>query len=103
MNCGTKNRLTFSQSECIVEGVQADPELELRERIEEFARLRNYTFSDHKERVIRALLKKRDKYWDFYCPCKARAALENVCPCKETRDGEVELNGKCSCSLFWKR
>jgi ferredoxin-thioredoxin reductase catalytic subunit len=103
MSCGTKNQIIYSQGECIVEGVRADPELELRERIEEFARLRNYTFSDSKERVIQAILKKQEKYGDFYCPCKARTVLENVCPCKEAREGSVELNGKCSCSLFWKR
>ena len=83
--------------------IQAQPEQEFRERIDEFARLRNYTFSDAKERIIRAILKKRIKYGDYYCPCKARTVLENVCPCKETRNGSVELYGKCSCNLFWKR
>jgi ferredoxin-thioredoxin reductase catalytic subunit/predicted RNA-binding Zn-ribbon protein involved in translation (DUF1610 family) len=102
VNCGTRNRITYSQSECI-EGVQADPEQEFRERIDEIARLRNYTFNDSKERVIRALLRKREKYGDFYCPCKAKVVLANICPCEETRNGSVELYGKCSCSLFWKR
>ncbi len=101
--CGTKSRITYSQGECVVGGVLSDRELELRERVEEFARLRNYTFSDFKEPVIQALLEKREKYGDFYCPCKAKTVLENVCPCKETRDGDVELKGKCSCRLFWKR
>lgn len=101
--CGTKNRITYYQSECVVGGVLSDRELELRERVEEFARLRNYTFTDFKEPVIQALLEKREKYGDFYCPCKAKTVLENVCPCKETRDGDVELKGKCSCRLFWKR
>ena len=101
--CGTKSRITYSQGEWIVGGVLSDRELELRERIKEFARLRNYTFSDFKEPVIQALLAKREKYGDFYCPCKARTVLENVCPCKETREGDVELKGKCSCRLFWKR
>lgn len=101
--CGTKSRITCSQGECVVAGVSVDKETELRERIEEFARLRNYTFNDLKERVIQALLEKQDKYGDFYCPCKARTVLENVCPCKETRDGDVEVKGNCSCRLFWKR
>jgi ferredoxin-thioredoxin reductase catalytic subunit len=87
----------------IVEGVLGDREVELRERIEEFARLRNYTFNDFKERVIQALLDKQEKYGDFYCPCKARTVGENICPCKETREGDVELKGSCSCRLFWKR
>lgn len=101
--CGTKNRITNSEGEWIVGGVLSDQELELRERIEEFARLRNYTFSDFKEPVIQALLAKREKYGDFYCPCKTRTVVENVCPCNETRESDVELKGKCSCRLFWKR
>jgi len=103
MNCGTKNHVTYHQSELVVEAVPGDPELELRERIEEFARLRNYRFNEFKEPVILALLEKRDKNGDFYCPCKARSVPENVCPCKETRDGDVEQNGKCGCRLFWKQ
>ena len=101
--CGTRSRIANSQGEYVVGVVLSEGELELRERIEEFARLRNYTFSDFKEPVIQALLAKREKYGDFYCPCKARTVLENVCPCKETREGDVELKGKCSCRLFWKR
>ncbi len=103
-SCGTKNRVTSCRGEWIIDDhVQDDGELEIRERVEEFARLRNYGFSDFKEPVIQALIKKREKYGDFYCPCKSRIVLENVCPCKETREGDVELNGSCSCRLFWKR
>jgi ferredoxin-thioredoxin reductase catalytic subunit len=103
-NCGTKNRITYSHGECIVGDVLGDRELELRERIEEFARLRNYDFNDtYKEPVIQALLQKRERSGDFYCPCKARTIAENLCPCKETREGDVELNGCCSCRLFWKK
>jgi len=101
--CGTRNRITNSGGKWVVGGVLGDRELELRERVEEFARLRNYAFSDSKEPVIRALLQKRQKYGDFYCPCKARTVLENICPCEETREGDVELKGRCSCRLFWKR
>jgi ferredoxin-thioredoxin reductase catalytic subunit len=103
INCGTKSRIIHSENECIAVSAVSDREAELRERVEEFARLRSYGFSDFKERVIQALLKKQEVYGDFYCPCKARTVLENVCPCKETREGDVELNGKCSCRLFWKR
>ena len=101
--CGTKSRIIRSGSGWIAVGALTDREAELRERVEEFARLRNYGFNDFKEPVIQALLKKQERYGDFYCPCKARTVLENVCPCKETREGDVELNGRCSCRLFWKR
>ena len=101
--CGTKSRVTYSHGVWVVGGVLRDRDIELRERIEAFARLRNYKFRNFKEPVIQALLEKREKYGDFYCPCKVRTVLENICPCKETREGDVEVNGSCSCCLFWKR
>jgi ferredoxin-thioredoxin reductase catalytic subunit len=101
--CGTKNRILFQQGIWFVEGVSEEPEKEIRDRAEEFARLRSYKFNELKERIIQSLIKKREKYGDFYCPCKARTILENVCPCKETRDGSVESKGRCTCGLFWKQ
>lgn len=101
--CGTRNRITRHQGEWVAEGVSDDPEREIRERVEEFARLRNYRFNEFKERIIQALIKKRERRGDFYCPCKSRVVLENVCPCKETRDGSVEARGRCTCGLFWKQ
>jgi len=100
--CGTKSRIARSHDVLVVSGVSREPELELRERIEEFARLRNYKFSAVKEHVIQSLLEKRAKYGDFYCPCKTKNVLENICPCEETREGDVEVNGCCTCCLFWK-
>jgi ferredoxin-thioredoxin reductase catalytic subunit len=100
--CGTRNRITSSHGDLVAEGLFDEPEREIRERADEFARLRNYTFNDLKERIIQALLKRREKYGDFYCPCKASIVKENICPCKETRDGSVEIFGRCTCQLFWK-
>jgi len=101
--CGTKNRITYRQGRWIAEGVSNEPQREIRERVEEFALLRGYKFNQSKERVIEALIKKREKYGDFYCPCKGAIVPENVCPCEETRDGSVEVSGRCTCRLFWKQ
>jgi ferredoxin-thioredoxin reductase catalytic subunit len=101
--CGTKNRITSRNGALVIEGPRIEPRREIRERAEEFARLRHYRFNEMKERIIQALVKRREKYGDFYCPCKAKIVLENVCPCKETRDGSVEANGRCTCRLFWKQ
>ena len=101
--CGTKSRISLSRNVWVVSGLSREPEVELRERIEEFARLRNYKFSEVKEPVIQSLLEKRNEYGDFYCPCKTKNVPENICPCEETREGDVEVNGCCSCCLFWKR
>jgi ferredoxin-thioredoxin reductase catalytic subunit len=101
--CGTRNRVIFQTNSWIVTGVSVEPEKEIRERTDEFARLRNYRFNELQERIIQALIRKREKNGDFFCPCKARLVLENVCPCKETRDGAVEDRGRCTCGLFWKQ
>ena len=101
--CGTRNRITSRNGELVAVGPPDEPEREIRQRADEFARLRNYKFNEMKERIVQALIKRREKYGDFYCPCKARIVLENVCPCKETRDGSVEINGRCTCRLFWKQ
>ncbi|MCS7241918.1 ferredoxin-thioredoxin reductase catalytic domain-containing protein [Candidatus Caldatribacterium sp.] len=78
------------------------PEEEIRARVENFARLRKYHFNEMKEPLIEALLKKYERYGDFYCPCKIDNIPENVCPCLETRQGSVERNGRCHCGLFWR-
>ncbi|WP_017872816.1 ferredoxin-thioredoxin reductase catalytic domain-containing protein [Candidatus Caldatribacterium saccharofermentans] len=78
------------------------PEEEIRARVENFAQLRGYHFNEMKEPLIEALLKKYERYGDFYCPCKIDNIPENVCPCLETRQGSVERNGRCHCGLFWK-
>lgn len=78
------------------------PEEEIRARIENFAQLRNYKFNELKEPLVEGLLKKHERYGDFYCPCKIDNIPENVCPCLETRQGSVERDGRCHCGLFWK-
>jgi ferredoxin-thioredoxin reductase catalytic subunit len=78
------------------------PEEEIRARMENFARLRGYKFNELKEPLVEGLLKKYERYGDFYCPCKIDNIPENVCPCLETRQGSVERNGRCHCGLFWK-
>jgi ferredoxin-thioredoxin reductase catalytic subunit len=77
-------------------------EEEIRQRIENFARLRGYHFNEMKEPLVEGLLKKHERYGDFYCPCKIDNIPENVCPCLETRSGSVERDGRCHCGLFWK-
>ena len=100
--CGTRNYVVFSQGQWNAMKILLDPETEIRQRAGEFARIRNYRLNELKEPIIQALVKKRQKYGDFYCPCKARIVLENVCPCKETRTGSVETRGRCTCGLFWR-
>jgi len=78
------------------------PQEGITQRVENFARLRGYRFNEMKKPLIEGLLKKYERFGDFYCPCKIDNIPENVCPCLETRQGSVEKNGRCHCGLFWK-
>lgn len=86
-------------------GVQARrylqaPALEIRERAENFAQLRGYRFDEMKEPILEGLLTKHRRFGDFYCPCRFDNVPEHICPCLETRMGQVRKTGRCLCGLF---
>jgi len=83
--------------------VDKGTEREIRERSEEFARLRGYVFNDMKEDILEGLVGKNARFGDFYCPCRMMHVPEYQCPCQPTRAGDVEANGKCYCGFFWKK
>ena len=101
--CG--QRLLFRQTPegLIGERVDAHSENEIRDRAENFARLRDYEFSDVKEEIIEGLVGKQRLFGDFYCPCRMLHTPEYQCPCKPTRGGDVERDGRCYCGFFWKK
>ena len=101
--CGQKLRLARQASEWIGERPEKGLENEIRERVDNYARLKGYVFNDMKEELIQGLLGKNRRFKDFYCPCRMEHVPEFMCPCKPTRGGDVERNGKCYCGLFWKR
>jgi ferredoxin-thioredoxin reductase catalytic subunit/DNA-directed RNA polymerase subunit RPC12/RpoP len=76
---------------------------EIADRIEEFARLRGYVFNEMKEEIVEGLLGKRDRFGDFFCPCRMLHTPDYQCPCRPTRTGDVEAQGRCHCGLFWKK
>ena len=71
------------------------PHEEIRERVDTFARLKGYVFSEDKELVMEGLLEKKEEYGDFFCPCRIENIQENVCPCLETRQNQVRKEGHC--------
>jgi len=71
--------------------------------MDEYARLKVYVFNDMKEELVQGLLAKNRRFGDFYCPCRMEHVPEFMCPCKPTRGGDVERNGKCYCGLYWKK
>lgn len=100
--CGQKLALKRTPEGWIGERPEKGSENEIRDRVDEYARLRGYVFNDMKEELIQGMLGKNRRFGDFYCPCRMEHVEEYQCPCKPTRGGEVERNGKCYCGLYWK-
>ena len=76
---------------------------EIRDRVDEFARLRGFKFNDMKDEVLDGLIGKNKRFGDFYCPCRMEHVPEYQCPCEPTRRGDVLANGKCYCGFFWRK
>ena len=100
-SCGTESDNTAKM--CIRDRPKdISLEDEIRHRMDNFARFRGYHFNEMKEALVEGLLKKQQRFGDFYCPCRIDNVQDNVCPCIYTRQGDVEKNGRCHCGLFWK-
>ena len=37
-----------------------------------------------------------------YCPCRKEHVAENICPCVHA-DQEIKSDGKCHCSLYFRK
>ncbi len=93
--CGAELEVTDTEPEVLARRLPQDPETEIRNRAENYASLRGYTFNEDKEMVLEGLVGKNNLYGDFYCPCRFENTPENICPCLETRMGEVRKVGHC--------
>lgn len=93
--CGAKLEITAVSPEITARRFPQAPEAEIRERVENFARLRGYVFNEDKDSVIEGLLQKNEAHGDFFCPCKFDNIPENICPCLETRSNRVIKEGMC--------
>jgi hypothetical protein len=93
--CGAELQIEAIEPEIKAPRLAQDPETEILNRSENFARLRDYTFNEDKELVIEGLVGKYKMYGDFYCPCRFENIPENICPCLETRMNELRKLGHC--------
>jgi len=93
--CGAELEITAIEDEISASRYPQDPETEIRNRSENFARLRGYTFNEDKELVLEGLVGKNELYGDFYCPCRFENIPEHICPCLPTRSNEVRKLGHC--------
>lgn len=80
---------------------------ELIKEYEEYAKKKGFRLNpDRKlvENIVRALLKREQKYGNRYCPCRVMTDDEGenkkiVCPCV-FHEKEIEELGQCICRLF---
>lgn len=93
--CGAKLLVTEPSPEVRARRFPQSPRDEIYDRVETYARLKGYVFNESKELVMEGLMEKMEKYGDFYCPCRFDNVPENICPCLETRKGEVRREGTC--------
>lgn len=100
--CGSKLEVKEHGSRFEVQRILQPREEEIRGRVDVFARLKGFKLSDRKEKIIAALIRKYDKFGDFYCPCRLDNIADNICPCKETRMDILTKDGACHCGLFYK-
>ncbi len=93
--CGARLEIMEVTPEITARRFPQEPAAEIDDRIETYARLKGFVFNEDKNLVREGLLQKNTEHGDFYCPCRFENVPENVCPCLDTRKGEVKREGKC--------
>lgn len=82
----------------------------LMDKLQAYADSMNFKLNPHEKAlngVVKGLLRNKQFKGDIYCPCRVVTGnkekdKEIVCPCIFHR-GEIELQGKCKCTLFWAK
>jgi ferredoxin-thioredoxin reductase catalytic subunit len=80
----------------------------IRSVLEQYADESGYVLNPNEKQVdgiIRALIKRKEKYGYQYCPCRVPSGDEVedkkiVCPCAY-HDAEIKETGHCLCKLFY--
>ena len=83
---------------------------ELLNRMQAYADLQNFKLNPDKkalEGIITALLRNKEFKGQIYCPCRVVTGNKEqdrkiICPCVY-HQGEIELQGKCKCTLFFAK
>lgn len=84
--------------------------LELKKKLKAYADSKGFKLNENEkalEGIINGLLRNKKFKGDIYCPCRIVTGnkekdKEIACPCVFHR-GEIELQGKCKCTLFWQK
>ena len=83
---------------------------ELLEKMKAYAESKELKLNPNEkplEGIIQGLLRNKKFKGDIYCPCRQVTGNKEkdkdiACPCVFHR-GEIELQGKCKCTLFWAK
>lgn len=86
-----------------------DEELEklaLTSLLSKFADQQGYVLKDPKNLLIRGLIKRKEKFGEYYCPCRVVVGDKEkdewkICPSTEVSK-DIEDSGRFHCGLFWK-
>jgi len=84
----------------------ASEEDELRKRLQAFADAHGLALSQVSDAVIKGLIKQRERWGEYYCPCRVVTGDPNadawkICPC-DAVFVDIERMGRCHCGLFTK-
>lgn len=82
----------------------------LKKKLKAYADSKNLKLNEDEkalEGIIQALLRNKKFRGEIYCPCRIVTGNKEqdkdiICPCVFHR-GEIELTGKCKCTLFWAK
>ncbi len=82
-------------------------ETDARKLVEDYVATSTYELnpnSQHVNKIIKSLAKKKLKKGFFYCPCRMLSDNKEIdakiiCPCEYHKE-EIEKDGICSCDLF---
>ena len=83
---------------------------ELKDKMQKYADSQNFKLNPNEKilgGILRGLLRNKEFKGDIYCPCRIvtgdkKKDKEIACPCIFHR-GEIELQGKCKCTLFFSK
>ena len=83
---------------------------DLKKQMKAYADLKGFKLNENErtmEGVLIALNRNKKLKGEIYCPCRIVTGdkekdKEIICPCIFHR-GEIELQGKCKCNLFWSK
>jgi len=83
---------------------------DLKKQLQTYADSKGFKLNENEkalEGIINGLLRNKKFKGDIYCPCRIVTGdkekdKEIACPCVFHR-GEIELQGKCKCTLFFAK